>query len=130
MSLSARNMLGTACKPPMLLHCSTGLGNGKYVIVVDDDVDPIDLAQVMWAVVTRSDPSTSLTIVAGLPTSPLDPSNAEDQSTMTRLIIDACRPIRMRAGYPAVLEIPDAKMISALKNKWPELQRCIGTGRE
>jgi hypothetical protein len=71
-----------------------------------------------------------LTTVAGLPTSPLDPSNAEGQSTMTRLIIDACRPVRMRAGYPAVLEMPDAKIIAALKDKWPELRPCIDPGRE
>jgi 4-hydroxy-3-polyprenylbenzoate decarboxylase len=114
----------------VLLHCSTGLGNAKYVIVVDDDVDPTDLDQVMWAVVTRSDPSTALTLVAGLPTSPLDPSNAEGQSTMTRLIIDACRPIRSRAAYPAVLETPGTKVIAALKEKWPELQRCMDSGRE
>lgn len=114
----------------VLLHCSTGLGNAKYVIVVDDDVDPTNLEQVMWAVVTRSDPSSALTLVAGLPTSPLDPSNAEGQSTMTRVIIDACRPIRSRAAYPAVLELPGAKSIAALKEKWPELQRCIDSARE
>ena len=49
---------------------------------------------------------------------------------MTRLIIDACRPIRSRAAYPAVLEMPGAKSIAALKEKWPELQRCMDSARE
>jgi len=49
---------------------------------------------------------------------------------MTRLIIDAGRPIQTRAAYPAVLEMPGAKVIASLKEKWPELQRCIDTGRE
>ena len=36
--------------------------HGRFVIVVDDDIDPFNLHDVMWALATRCDPETSLDI--------------------------------------------------------------------
>ena len=36
--------------------------HGRFVIVVDDDIDPFDLEDVMWALATRCDPETSLDV--------------------------------------------------------------------
>src|SRR5260370_6949791 len=46
---------------------------GRLVVVVDDDVDPSDLADVMWAVTTRSEPPEQTDIVRNASTSALDP---------------------------------------------------------
>jgi len=43
------------------------------VIVVDDDIDVSSLEEVMWAVVTRSDPATSIDIIHNAWSTALDP---------------------------------------------------------
>lgn len=47
----------------------------KYVIVVDEDIDPYNVTDVMWAVATRCDPKADLATVEGTMTSWLDPSS-------------------------------------------------------
>ena len=44
-------------------QCTGGAYFGKYVIVVDDDVDPTNLNQVLWAMATRSRPAQSIDIL-------------------------------------------------------------------
>ena len=47
---------------------------GRFVIVVDDDIDVTDLNDVMWAASTRCDPKEAISIIDGFWTSPLDPA--------------------------------------------------------
>ncbi|MCL6563411.1 MAG: UbiD family decarboxylase [Firmicutes bacterium] len=80
---------------------------GKYVVVVDDDIDPSDLEQVMWAVCTRSDPATSIDIIPRAWSTPLDPRieperKAKGDFTNSRAIIDATRPWEWRDQFPKV----------------------------
>src|SRR4030095_2190107 len=44
-------------------QCTAGAYFGKYVIVVDDDVDPTNVHQVLWAMATRSRPAQSTTVL-------------------------------------------------------------------
>src|SRR5260370_30419898 len=46
---------------------------GRLVVVVDDDVDPSDLADVMWAVTTRCEPSEQTDIARNAGSSAPDP---------------------------------------------------------
>ena len=46
---------------------------GRLVVVVDDDVDPSNLADVMWAITTRCEPSEQIDIVRNAWSSALDP---------------------------------------------------------
>jgi hypothetical protein len=46
---------------------------GRLVVVVDDDVDPSNLNDVMWAVTTRCEPSEQIDIVRNAWSSALDP---------------------------------------------------------
>ena len=39
---------------------------GRYVVVVDDDVDVYDMNDVMWAMCTRVDPVKDMDLFAGL----------------------------------------------------------------
>ena len=50
-----------------------GAGVGKYTIIVDDDIDPFDLNQVLWAVETRTDPVRSIQIIERCHTTSRDP---------------------------------------------------------
>ncbi|MFC1962877.1 UbiD family decarboxylase, partial [Chloroflexota bacterium] len=49
-----------------------GLG-GRYVIVVDEDIDVTDLRHVLWALCTRSDPEKDINIISRVRSTPLDP---------------------------------------------------------
>ncbi len=51
-----------------------GHGSLKHVVVVDEDVDPFDPAQVEWAIATRCQASRDLIILENQPSSSLDPS--------------------------------------------------------
>ena len=79
----------------------------KFVVVVDDDVDVTNLEELWWALLTRSDPATSIDIIDGTRTSPADPRIPPDQRdrgdiTNSRAIIDACRPFHWKDQYPKV----------------------------
>ena len=88
-------------------QCHVGAYAGKYVVVVDDDVDVSNLDELMWAMVTRSDPATSIDIVTGAWSSALDPRieparKERGDFTNSRAIIDACRPFHWRDQFPPV----------------------------
>jgi UbiD family decarboxylase len=78
---------------------------GRYVIVVDDDIDVTDLSDVIWAVITRTDPAKSIDLVRRLWSGPLDPVlTKEDANVSSRAIIDACRPYERLSTFPPVIE--------------------------
>lgn len=98
--------------------CHVGAYAGKYVIVADDDIDVSNLEDLIWAMVTRSDPATSIDIIKGAWSTALDPSidparkDAGD-TTNSRAIIDACRPYHRRETYPPVNAPSAAQMREA-----------------
>jgi UbiD family decarboxylase len=78
---------------------------GRVVVLVDEDVDPSNLADVMWAVTTRAEPSEDVDIIRNAWSSSLDPriSAADRDSGLTsnsKMIIDACIPFQHRDAYP------------------------------
>jgi len=88
-------------------QCRAGAYAGRFVIVLDEDVDVTDLDFVMWAVCTRCDPATSINILTNAWSTPLDPridpkDKAMGNNTNSRAIIDACRPYHWRDQFPKV----------------------------
>jgi 3-polyprenyl-4-hydroxybenzoate decarboxylase len=72
---------------------------------VDDDIDATDLDDVMWAILTRSDPATSIDIVTRATSTPLDPricpeDRAAGRFLNSRAIIDATKPWEWRDQFP------------------------------
>jgi len=63
----------------------------KLVIVVDDDIDVLDEADVLWAVATRMQPDRDLVVISGSLGALLDPS-ADERGVTAKLGIDATRP--------------------------------------
>lgn len=97
----------------------------KYIIVVDDDVDPSDTFEVLWAVSTRCDPETSIDIIRGLWGSVANPLLTDEQRENfqwehSTALIPACKPFHRLKGFP-----PRAKtspeLAQKVKDKWPEL---------
>jgi vanillate/4-hydroxybenzoate decarboxylase subunit C len=69
-----------------------GLGYAATVIVVDEDVDPFNLPQVMWALSTKMAPSSDLIVVPNLSVMHLAPQ-ADTPGMVDKLIIDATTPV-------------------------------------
>lgn len=81
-------------------------------MVVDDDIDPQDLGQVIWAMSTRSNPERDIDLVRNTYSSPVDPLHgAQDKlGTGARAIIDATRPFSQLKTFPRVAESsPEAR---------------------
>ncbi|MBI4329901.1 MAG: UbiD family decarboxylase [Chloroflexi bacterium] len=95
---------------------------GRYVIVVDDDIDASNLYDVMWAVSTRSDPANDIDIIRKAPSGPLDPLLRKPTNSYfnSRAIIDACKPFDWKDEFPQSGEV-DAETMKAIKEKWSAL---------
>jgi UbiD family decarboxylase len=79
----------------------------KLVIVVDDDIDVFDEADVLWAVATRMQADRDLVVIAGSLGAMLDPS-ADDRGVTAKLGIDATRPFGQE--FPEKLVMPPERM--------------------
>ena len=106
---------------------SGGAAVGKFIIVVDDDVDPSNLGEVLAAVCMRCDIEKQIDIVRGYQNSPLDPSLSPDKRergeiTEAKMIIDACKPWAWRDKFPPSAKA-DEKLTRAALEKFPELFR-------
>jgi 4-hydroxy-3-polyprenylbenzoate decarboxylase len=95
---------------------------GRIVVVVDEDVDPSNLADVMWAIATRCEPSEQVDIVRNAWSSGLDPrlppeDRARGLTSHSKLILDACKPFAWREQFPttSALSLEEARRI---KEKW------------
>ncbi|MBF8266195.1 MAG: UbiD family decarboxylase [Dehalococcoidia bacterium] len=88
---------------------------GRYTVVVDEDIDPSDLSQVIWAVSTRSIPERSLQILPRCPSNSADPTISPEEKAKvkvppkplfgSRCVIDACRPFEWRKEFYPVTRI-------------------------
>ena len=86
-----------------------GLGYVKIAIVVDEDVDPFNLPQVMWALSTKVNPAGDLVQLPNMSVVALDPGSSPSGVT-DKLVIDATTPvapdIRGNYGLP-VRDLPE-----------------------
>jgi 4-hydroxy-3-polyprenylbenzoate decarboxylase len=98
----------------------------RMVIVVEDDLDPSNPEEVLWAIATRSDPSTSWEVLPECPVSSLDPmvhparKKVARSFTSSRMLIVACRPWEWREQFPPVNKGSDALRRETLA-KWRHL---------
>ena len=103
-------------------QCHVGAYCGKYVIVVDDDIDVSNLDELIWAMLTRSDPASSIDIITGAWSTPLDPRISPQEKaignfTNSRAIIDACRPYHWRDQFP-VVNMPSPAVMKKAREKF------------
>jgi UbiD family decarboxylase len=104
-------------------QCRAGAQAGRYTIVVDGDIDPTNLDEVMWAVATRSDPQRDIDILQrawGGPVDPLAECFPEQKLFTSRAIIDACRPYEHLEKFPPVAE-PSPELRARVLAKWRDL---------
>jgi UbiD family decarboxylase len=95
---------------------------GRIIVVVDEDVDPSNLSDVMWAITTRCEPSAQVDIVRDAWSSALDPrltadDRARGHTSHSKMIIDACKPFAWKDSYPVTSSLSlDEKR--DIEDKW------------
>ncbi len=99
----------------------------RIVVVVDDDVDPSNLNDVMWAIATRCEPSEQVDIIRNAWSSALDPRISVDDKSRgvtshSKMLIEACRPFSWMEKFPptSALSLEEAR---AVEEKWGKLLR-------
>jgi 4-hydroxy-3-polyprenylbenzoate decarboxylase len=93
---------------------------GRYVIVVDEDIDPSNTHDVLWALATRSEPERSIEIIRRAWSSSADPALPVDQKLFnSRCVIDACKPYEWKDKFYPVAETSPELRAKLLK-KWGE----------
>ena len=98
--------------------CHAGNYAGRWVIVVDEDIDPSNLFDVTWAMSTRCDPPEDIQYIKRAWSTPLDPMLRKPPWQNNRAVVDACRPYGWKGDFPTVAEAsPDLK--AKIRTKYP-----------
>lgn len=97
----------------------TGNYGLKTVIVVDEDIDPENMEQVMYALAFRYQPERGTQILKRGRSTPLDPSLEIESRYMTsRVLIDATIPYEWK-DKPVPVEL-DPGMLERVRSQWSE----------
>ncbi|TMA09988.1 MAG: UbiD family decarboxylase, partial [Deltaproteobacteria bacterium] len=99
-------------------QCHAGAYLGRYVIAVDDDIDPTNTDDVIWAMASRSDPEQDIEIIRRCWSGPLDPIiHPSKKGFNSKAIIDACRPFEWMKEFPRVAE-SSKEVLDATAKRW------------
>jgi UbiD family decarboxylase len=107
----------------LLSQCGVGAYMSRYSVVVDDDIDPANLQEVMWAVATRTDPALDIDIIQrgmGSKNDPMFVAYQYDAPLSSKAVIDACRPWDHLDEFPAVAEA-SKELQEIIRTKWKDL---------
>ena len=107
----------------ILNQCGVGAYMSRYTVVVDEDIDPSNLQEVMWAVATRRDPAIDIDIIQrgmGSKNDPMSIAYPYNAPFSSKAIIDACRPYDHLHDFPAVAEASKA-LQDEVRAKWKDL---------
>ena len=94
----------------------------KWIIAVDDDVDPTDMDQVIWAMATRCNPIDDIDILRNTWSTGLDPSQNPPEKRLygSKAMINACKDYRAIASFSkrSMLRKP---VYDKVASRWSEL---------
>ncbi len=108
--------------------CRPGGFAGRYVVVVDEDIDPSNLYDVVWAMCSRTDPATAIDIIRDTWSTPLDPMTEKSEDKLyeeysgSRALIIACKPFGalIRNKFPRVVE-SSREIQARVREKWQNI---------
>ncbi len=97
----------------------------RFIVAVDEDVDPCNVYEVMWAMGTRCDPEHDIDIIRDGWSEGIDPMVTSEQKkrrdmTTAKILINACRPKWRRNDFPPVVSVsPELK--ARMLEKWGDM---------
>jgi 4-hydroxy-3-polyprenylbenzoate decarboxylase len=100
---------------------------GRYIIVVEDDIDPANIEQVIWAITTRNLPDEAIQILTQCRSNSSDPAISIEKKrkykdvskplVAARVIINTCRPLEQKGSwYPVARVNPQFRTL--ILEKW------------
>ena len=97
----------------------------RFIIVVDDDIDPSNITEVLWALTTRCDPKTSIDIIGDRWTMTSDPMlSPEDRArgniVCSTALINACKPYYWINEFPVSIK-SSPEVLAKTREKWVEV---------
>lgn len=103
-------------------QCPAAAYYTKWIVAVDDDVDPTDLNQVLFALSTRCNPIDDIDIQRKTWSTGLDPSQylPEKRPYGSKALIDACKPHRFLKEFPARTMLRRS-VYERVAKRWQEL---------
>jgi UbiD family decarboxylase len=107
----------------ILSQCGVGAYMSRYAVVVDEDIEPSNLQEVMWAVATRTEPELDIDIIKrgmGSKNDPMSIAYRFNAPFSSKAIIDACRPYDHLSDFPDVAEA-SKELQDKVRSKWRNL---------
>jgi 4-hydroxy-3-polyprenylbenzoate decarboxylase len=103
-------------------QCPAAAYYTKWIIVVDDDVDPSDFNDVLWALSTRCHPADDIDILRNTWSTGLDPSRfpPELRPYGSKVLINACKPHQQLKSFPPSTLLRKS-MHDQVRERWSEL---------
>lgn len=101
-------------------NCHAGNFMGRWTVVVDDDIDPTNLFDVIWAISTRCDPPKDIEFLHNQWSGPLDTMLPRGTHMNSRAIVDACRPWAQRDSFPPVAAV-GREELARTRAKWAQI---------
>ena len=103
-------------------QCSAAAYYSKWIIAVDEDVDPTNLHDVLWALSTRCNPVDNIDILRNTWSTGLDPSQGppEMRPYGSKALIDACKPHRYLKEFPRSTLLRQS-VYERVRDRWSEL---------
>ncbi len=94
----------------------------KWIVAVDEDVDPTDMDQVIWAMASRCNPVDDIDILRDTWSTPLDPSqNPPDKRPYgSKALINACKNHRFMQTFAKRTRLRKS-VYDKLANQWQDL---------
>ncbi|HEY7168531.1 MAG TPA: UbiD family decarboxylase [Candidatus Binatia bacterium] len=116
---------GHAKRAALALLGSTYGYHRRFIIIVDDDIDPSNIDDVLWALATRCDPATAINVINEAWSTPLDPRitpEARSQRNFTNsvAIINACRPYHWKDQFAQTCYFPE-EVRKRTYDKWKDV---------
>ena len=108
----------------LVQHVTPARYAGRWSVVVDRDIEPTDLEEVLWAMCTRVDPARDIEVMERTWTSKIDPMTTgqdpdDDTWFNSRVVVDATIPYEYREEFPPVAEISE-ELKSEVMADWGE----------
>jgi len=103
-------------------QCPGGAYFGKWIIAVDDDVDPSDINQVLWAMATRCNPMEDIDILRQTWSTWLDPTQnpPEERPYGSKALINACMEHRYLKTFSKRTKV-GRKVYERVAERWTAL---------
>jgi UbiD family decarboxylase len=121
LTISIKQLYGGHAKQAGMVasHCHAGAYCNRWTIVVDEDIDPTNINDVIWAICTRCDPRIQVDVIHGGWSSALDPMcyDTEKDRRNSRVVIDACIPFNRQKTFPVIAR-SSKELDGRMRTKW------------